>query len=129
MSDRASGPDDRSQDDVGPIKHKANALTAGLFLSFILLIVAAGACYGGVLLLSRIRILISAGCVHRGGILPCSSLWQKVVDAAIQASKNAQNYLLTCKNLPVLKLIGKATRAARTDHRNGHCIHPADLPG
>jgi hypothetical protein len=50
-SDRASGPDDRSQDDVGPIKHKAHALTAGLFLSFILLIVAAGACYGGVLLL------------------------------------------------------------------------------
>jgi hypothetical protein len=50
-SGRASGSHGWSQDDVGSIKHKANALTAGLFLSLILLIVATGACYGGVLLL------------------------------------------------------------------------------
>src|ERR1700760_3677195 len=47
---RASGPDDKSQDDDKSIKFKVNALKAGLLLSFILLIVAAGACYGGALL-------------------------------------------------------------------------------
>jgi TRADD-N domain-containing protein len=51
VRDRASGRRDKPHDDGESIKHKANALKAGLLLSLILLIVAAGACYAGVLLL------------------------------------------------------------------------------
>jgi hypothetical protein len=47
----ASGPHDKPPDGDESNKHKTNALRAGLLLSLILLIVAGGACYGGVLFL------------------------------------------------------------------------------
>jgi hypothetical protein len=50
-TDRVSGLHDQVQDDDKLPKHKTNALIGGLLLSLILLIVAAGACYSGVLLL------------------------------------------------------------------------------
>jgi Cyanobacterial TRADD-N associated 2-Transmembrane domain len=51
--DRGSQHTDQLEDDDEVIRHKTNAIRAGLLMSIIMLIIAAGACTGGVLLVRR----------------------------------------------------------------------------